>query len=67
MGDLPEVTLGILEVSYPLAPGLCCWGLYKMYAFPFEVFIFSVNVVDEDRVVGSVDCFFPWANLFFRD
>jgi len=67
VGDLPEVALGIFEVGYSLAPRLCCWGLYEMDALAFEVLIFSVDVVDEDRVVGSMDGFFSWADLLFGD
>src|SRR6266567_8323142 len=64
VGDLPEVAFGILEVCYPLAPRLSRRRFHKVNALLLQFFVFSVHVLNEDRVVGSVDRFLSWSNLF---
>src|SRR2546422_5205106 len=65
--DLPEVTFGILEVRYPLAPRLSRRGLHKVNALLLQFFVFSVRILNEDRIIGSVDRFLSRSNLFLRN
>src|SRR6266581_2932591 len=65
--DLPEVTFGVLEVRYPLAPRLSRRGLHKVNPLLLQFFVFSVRIFNEDRIIGSVDRFLSRSNLFLRN